>query len=176
MKKRYLIALMGVMMLSQCQTTGSAPLLPPVQTLPETPLAPGEVKKVLMTEEDHEYLTALLEPFAESDENITFSLLNGDNIGDVIGAISPAHFRVLAACPYKIYMGEPTTEFTDYFIKTAEGPNTTITMSSKPEHGICVADGITISSPTFHLFLQTLIRKYHAQKAEEKQKNAEVHP
>ena len=172
MKRRYLIPLLGGMLLCQCQTTEQAPLLPPVQTLPEPPLAPGEVKTVLMTAEDHEYLTAVLEPFAESDETITFGLFNGD---DVIGTISPAHFRVLAACPYKIYMGEPTTEFTEYFIKTTEGPWATITMSSKPEHGIGVG-GITISAPTFHVFLQTLIRKYRAQKAEEEQKNAEVHP
>ena len=173
MKRRYLIPLLGAMLLSHCQTTGTAPLLPPVQTLPETPLAPGEIKKVLMTEEDHEYLTALLEPFAESEETISFSLYNGD---DLIGTISPAHFSVLAACPYKIYMGEPATEFTDYLIKTTEGPCEKITMSSKPEHGIRLADGITVSAPTFHVFLQTLIRKYHAEKAEEEKKNAEVQP
>lgn len=172
MKLRTIMLLTSGLMLSQCQTTDMPPVLPP-QEMPEEPLAAGEIKKMLMTTADHEYLTALMEPLMKS-ETIEFAATGGDYTDPAkatyhpqphISGVSPMHFRVLAACPHKIYTGELTDTFTDYcFIAREEDSayNLTISMSRKPEHGVRVG-GIAISSPTFHHYIQTLIQRSRAE-------------
>lgn len=137
----------------------------PTQEPPETPLVAEEVKKVYMTREDHEYLVELLEPFMEAETDIVFHEQGENAVAEPMGSVAPTHFRVLAACPNKVYTGELSATFSDYVFSTADGYSITISMSPKHEHGIRVG-GIAISSPTFHHFLQTIIRKKKAEREE----------
>lgn len=148
-------------LLCQCDTAAPTPPLPPAQEPPATPLAADEVLRVPMTREDHEYLSELLEPFAEADEPISF--YDEDNDDELIGTLAPAHFQVLSACPYKIHTGKLTAKRHTYEFAIEEGYSISVSLSHKPEHGVLVG-GINISSPTFHHFLQSLIRKHHAEK------------
>lgn len=137
----------------------------PTQEPPETPLAAEEAKRVYMTREDHEYLVELLEPFMEAETDIIFHEKGENADKEPLGSVAPSHFRVLAACPNKVYTGELSATFSDYVFSTADGYSLTISMSPKHEHGIRVG-GIAISSPTFHHFLQTIIRKKKAEREE----------
>lgn len=172
MKSRIITATLSALLLCQCQTTDQPPAMPP-QEMPETPLAPGETKRVFMTREDHEYIFALLEPLMESESDIVFYDKELETATDTyplpepMGSLSPTHFRVLATCPNKVYSGELSDTFTDYFFYAYNDDSVyrlTISLSSKHEHGIRVG-GIAISSPTFHHFLQTIIRKKKAEQA-----------
>ncbi len=186
MKLRTIMLLLSGLMLSQCQTTTNMPPVLPPQEMPAEPLAAGEIKKVLMTTADHEYLTALLKPMMES-ETIEFTDESGGYSAPApardiyipapsISGVSPMHFRVLAACPHKIYTGELTDTFTDYRFTARDEDGAyslTVSMSRKPEHGVRIG-GIAISSPTFHHFIQTLIQKSKAEQAPAE--TAEIQP
>ncbi len=173
MKKRILSATLCALLVCQCQSTEWPPAMP-IQELPAIQMKVGETKKVFMTQEEQDYLAELLEPFMESETNIVFYEKNAPidymspDFLKPLGSIAPAHFRVLAACPNKVYTGELTETFTEYDFFTGEDDDIyqlTISMSPKHEHGIRVG-GIAISSPTFHHFLQTMIRKEKAEREE----------
>lgn len=166
------ISLLIPCILCQCDTDGPIPPVPPVQELPAKPLADGEILRVTMTNEDHEYLSELLEPLAEEEAPISF--YDDDNDDELIGTVAPAYFRVLAACPYKVYTGKHTDEFKEYEFATDEGYSLSVFMSSKPEHGVRIGC-ISISAPTFHHFMHTLIRKHYAEKKADTEK-ATVQP
>lgn len=164
MKKRILSATLCALLVCQCQSTDEPPTIP-TQEPPETPLAAEEAKRVYMTREDHEYMVELLEPFMEAETDIIFHEKGENADKEPLGSVAPSHFRVLAACPNKVYTGELSATFSDYVFSTADGYSLTISMSPKHEHGIRVG-GIAISSPTFHHFLQTIIRKKKAEREE----------
>lgn len=108
-------------------------------------------------------MVELLEPFMEAETDIIFHEKGENAVAEPLGSVAPSHFRVLAACPNKVYTGELSATFSDYVFSTADGYSLTISMSPKHEHGIRVG-GIAISSPTFHHFLQTIIRKKKAER------------
>ena len=173
MKKRILSATLCALLVCQCQSTEWPPAMP-IQELPAIQMKVGETKKVFMTQEEQDYLAELLEPFMESETNVVFYEKNAPidymspDFLKPLGSIAPAHFRVLAACPNKVYTGELTETFTEYDFFTGEDDDIyqlTISMSPKHEHGIRVG-GIAISSPTFHHSLQTIIRKEKAEREE----------
>lgn len=160
MRLRYLSILLPCV-LCQCGTDRPLTDTPPVQKMPGKPLAAGQVLRVPMSNEDHEYLDELLEPLAEEDDRIFF--YDDDNNDELIGTVDPAHFQVLAASPYKVYTGELKSKFHEYEFASDEGYSISVFMTDKPEHGVRVG-GINISSPTFHHFMQTLVRKHYAAK------------
>lgn len=156
MRFRTIAPLFAALLMSQCQSN-TTPLVLPPQEQPETPLAAGEIRKMPMSREDHDYLQALLEPLAESESELALYAKDAPANAEPICRVAPAHFKVLAACPYKVYTGELTNIFHDYELRTAEGHTQSISLSNKAEHGIRVG-GIAVSSPTFHHYLQTVFQ------------------
>lgn len=138
-------------------------------------LAPGEIRKELMTDADREYLQELLTPLIESEAYIAAYKLEppptdeaGKPIGgegylhmQFIGPLAQAHFQVLAACPYKIYTGAMPNNKTTYAFSTIEGAIIRAEIDSNPLHGVNIG-GINISAPDFHHYLHTLVRRKEA--------------
>lgn len=172
MRFRTIAPLIVALLMSQCQSSSTPPVLP-AQELPEPALAAGEIRKMPMSKEDHAYLQALLEPLADAESGVALYAKDAPADAEPICRVAPAHFQVLAACPYKVYTGELSKVFCDYELRTEEGHTQTISLSNKAEHGIRVG-GIAISSPTFHHYLQTVIRMQKA--AEENTETATDKP
>lgn len=172
MKLRTIAPLVAALLMSHCQSNTTPPVLP-VQEQPEPPLAAGEIKKMPMSREDHAYLQALLEPLADAESGIALYDKEAPADAEPICRVAPAHFQVLAACPYKVYTGEPGPVFRDYELRTEQGHTQIISLSNKAEHGIRVG-GIAISSPTFHHYLLTVFRMQKA--AEENAETATDKP
>lgn len=173
MKPSLFVLLVSVCVLG-CSQTPPAPPVMPVQEMPAEPLAAGKTKKAEMTAADSEYIEALLEPFINSDAHISVYTLTEEpnTLPDAppiqtetyIGTMAQPHFSVLAAVPYKVYIGEMKEKYRDFIFRTVEGAELCISITPKREHGVRIG-GIALSAPDFHHYLHSLHFHWQAQQS-----------
>ncbi len=168
-KQQFFLLCVGIPVLASCSSNDSLQEYAAAIAASQPALAPGEIRKELMTNADRAYLQELLEPLIESEAYIAAYKLDGratDEAGkpiggeswQFIGPLAQAHFQVLAACPYKIYTGATPNNKTTYYFTTIDGATICAETDNNPHHGVNIG-GISISAHDFHHYLHTLVRR-----------------